>query len=278
MTPGRCDLHVHSSHSDGLLSPAEVVEAAAGAGLCAVSITDHDTAAGQEEALGAVSGEGVEVVTGIEMSVIEGGLDIHVLGYMFDHRHEALNAALAELESSRHERAERMTGMLRDEGVDIGFDEVEREGGDGTLGRPHIARLLLKKRVVSNFQEAFTRFIGHGACCYVPKRVLPLEQVIDMIVRAGGVPVWAHPGPCIYDEALVRRMVTAGILGIEAYHPNHREAVTSKIVRMAEEMDLAVTGGSDYHFEEAMKVPIGGIDVPCSVVESLRDRAGGLSA
>jgi len=277
ITPGRCDLHVHSSHSDGILSPAEVVRAAEEAGLCAVSVTDHDTAAGQEEALEAGTERSVEVVTGIEMSVSESGLDIHILGYMFDHRHGALVSVLEVLEASRHDRAEKMTGLLRGEGVDIDFDEVEKEGGAGTLGRPHIARLLMRKKVVTRFQEAFERFIGYGACCYVPKKVLPLEQVVEVITRAGGVPVWAHPGPAIYDGALLDRMVSAGIRGIEAYHPNHKDAIARKIVATAAGKDLAVTGGSDYHFPEAMKVPIGGVDVPCSAVDTLRERAGRLS-
>ncbi len=277
-TSGRCDLHVHSRHSDGNLSPEAIVAAADKAGLCAVSITDHDSIDGQDEAIEAGEARPVEVITGIELSVIEAEKDLHILGYLVDHRAGELVSALQDLALSRKSRAERMTELLRGEGVNIGFAEVETEGGGGSLGRPHIARLLLAKGVVSHFQEAFERYLGQGSCCYVPKKVLPLERVTSMIRSAGGVSVWAHPGPAINDGSLLDIMVSAGVDGLEAYHPNHGSSITSRILDVAREQGLVVTGGSDYHFEEAMKVPIGGLDVPCEVVASLRSRASGLSS
>lgn len=270
-----CDLHIHSRYSDGTLDPSRIVHAAAEAGLSAVSVTDHDTAAGQEEALAASRSVPVEVLTGIELSIEEDGLDLHILGYCFDHRDEDLLRRLALLERKRSERIAEMVDLLGKAGVELTLGEVLAEAGEGTVGRPHVAKVLLRRGVIRHFQEAFERWIGNGGPCYVPKVVLDLEEVVALLRRAGGVPVWAHPGTAIRDGALLGRIVSAGVRGLEAWHPNHSESVTALAIEEARRHGLVVTGGSDYHFDEAMKSPIGGVAVPYESVARIRAEAWG---
>lgn len=273
-----CDLHIHSYYSDGAMSPAAIVRTAADTGLSAVSITDHDTAAGQAEAIEAGGVLGVEIVPGIEFSVMEEKLDIHILGYCFDISDERLSAVLEDLERGRIERAERIAGKLQDLGVPVTFDEIMADAGVGTVGRPHVARVLLKKGIIAEFQEAFDRFLGYSASCYVPKKVLSLEDVVSVIKGSGGVAVWAHPGANIRKRRLCDRIFGSGVEGIESRHPNHSEEITRLAVREAGRRGLVCTGGSDYHFEEARKARIGEIPVPCDSVKELQRLASGLSA
>jgi predicted metal-dependent phosphoesterase TrpH len=260
------------------MSPGEIVRAAAGAGLSAISVTDHDTAAGQAETVEAGSAHGVDTVTGIEFSVIENKLDIHILGYCFDLSDAGMSSVLEDLEKGRRERAEKIAEELQGLGIEVTFEEIMEDAGRGTVGRPHVARILLRKGIVSGFQEAFDRFLGYGAPCYVPKKVLPLEDVVSIIKKSGGVAVWAHPGTNLRKRALVNRLTGCGIEGIEAWHPNHTPDITRLALREAEKRGLVCTGGSDYHFDEARKAGIGEIDVPYGSVTALRSLASGLSA
>ncbi len=273
-----CDLHIHSYYSDGAMSPAGIVRAAADAGLSAISIADHDTVAGQAEAIEAGGVLGIEIITGIEFSVMEKDLDIHILGYCFDLSGVRLSAVLEDLERGRAERAERIADKLQDLGVPVTFDEIVADAGAGTVGRPHVAKVLLRKGIVAEFQEAFNRFLGYGASCHVPKKVLPLEDVVSIMKESGGVAVWAHPGANIRKRGLVDRIFGCGVEGIEAWHPNHTEEITRLAVREAGRRGLVCTGGSDYHFDEARKAGIGEIDVPYDSVTALRSLASGLSA
>ena len=158
-------------------------------------------------------------------------------------------------------------------GLPITFDEVKEFAGDGALGRPHIAKILLDRGIVTYFQEAFNRFLGTGKPGYVPKTVLPAERVLELIHGAGGVAVWAHPGDGIRDSALLERMIGYGIAGVEAWHPNHDEKTRALILRIAEQRGLVCTGGSDFHYEQAMQAAIGEIRVPMSSIRELKARA-----
>ncbi len=273
-----CDLHIHSHYSDGVLSPVAIVRAAADAGLSAISITDHDNAAAQDEALREGETLGVEVLTGIEFSVKEEGLDIHILGYCFDPSDERLTGVLADLERSRLERAEMISGKLRALGLPVTMEEISGEAGGGTVGRPHFARVMMRKGLVSGFQEAFDRYIGYGAPCYVPKKVLSLDEVVALIGGAGGVAVWAHPGANIGRRRLGDMIFGAGVVGVEAWHPNHTDRITGLVIAEARKRGLILTGGSDYHFDEAQKASIGEIRVPYESVLALRRLARGVSS
>jgi len=203
---------------------------------------------------------------------------INILSYCFDPGAERLISVLEDLERGREVRASKIADMLRDTGVSVTFEEIREDAGSGTIGRPHIARVLLNKGVVSGFQEAFDRFIGYGAPCYVPKKVLSLEEVVSLIKEAGGVAVWAHPGAHIRKRGLVARILGSGVEGIEAWHPNHSDEIIRLIKAEAGRRGLVMTGGSDYHFDEAMKVEIGGIEVPYDSVAALKRLSSGLSA
>jgi predicted metal-dependent phosphoesterase TrpH len=271
--PDPCDLHIHSYYSDGKLSPAEIIKEAGAAGLSAVSITDHDTVAGQSEAIEAGNDSNVEVIPGVEFSVRESDMEIHILGYLIDHRDVLLREKVSDLEEAREARAALMVDMLRREIPAIRFEEVKDEAGDGVIGRPHIASVLLRHGIVDTFQEAFNRYIGNGKKCWIPKKVLSIEEVCAVIRGAGGIPVWAHPGSLIDDEHLVGKLIAAGVRGLEVWHPNHGGSLTTRIEAAANRFGLVRTGGSDYHFDEAMKAGIGEIGMPYSAVIELKDEA-----
>jgi predicted metal-dependent phosphoesterase TrpH len=273
-----CDLHIHSCYSDGAMTPADIVRTAADAGISAISVSDHDTAAGQAEAETAGAALSVEIVTGIEFSVREGELDIHILAYCVDLSNVRLRSVLGDLERGRADRAGRIAERLQSLGIDVTFEEIMDDAGAGTVGRPHVARILMRKGIVGGFQEAFDRFLGYGAPCYVPKRVLPLEEVISVIRGAGGVAVWAHPGANIRKRKVCDRILGSGVEGIEIWHPNHTPDIVRLATGEARMRGLVMTGGSDYHFDEARKVSIGEIQVPYDAVVALRKAASGLSA
>jgi predicted metal-dependent phosphoesterase TrpH len=268
-----CDLHLHSHYSDGNLSPRELVKRARLSGLAAVSITDHDEISGQGEALRAGERYGVEVITGIEFSVMEKNLEIHLLGYLIDPECPTLLECVRSLKEARRERAHSILAKLVGQGVQLQFEEISKEAGKGAIGRLHIARVLLRKGLIERIKEAFDRYIGSGAPCYVPKMVLGLDRVMGLIKEAGGVAVWAHPGASISKSGVLERLCKSGVRGIETQHPNHTAEIEEKIRAVARERGMICTGGSDYHFEEAVKARIGEIRVPYSAVQALRRAA-----
>ncbi len=269
--PGRCDLHLHSIYSDGTSSPSDLVEKASAMGLAAVSVTDHDTLEGQNEAREAGARRDIDVIEGIEFSVHLEDLETHILGYLIDPDFERLTEAVSELGEARIERAREIVQRLRAVGFDLSFGEIVDQAGSGTIGRPHIARVLVERGLVNSFQAAFGRYLGEGRPCYVPKTVLPLERVTELISDAGGVAVWAHPGERMNNEQLLGRMLDAGIKGIEAFHPNHDPITIRSIVAAARRYGLVVTGGSDFHFYEAKQIDVGEVTVPYSAVTALRE-------
>ncbi len=268
-----CDLHLHSTYSDGTMSPEDLVSYSHAIGLSAVSITDHDTVNGQPEALEAGARLGIDIVTGIEFSIEEDGASVHLLGYCVDHRNPAIVASLDELATARVARAEAIVRKLGERGISIPFDEVLSEAGVGSVGRPHIARVLRRRGHVSSVSEAFARFIADGAPCHVPKKVLPRGEVIRLITEAGGVAVWAHPGGNVRKADLVERLIASGVRGIEVWHPNHSERMQREILELARSRGLVCTGGSDFHFVELMEADIGEITAPYESVAALRNAA-----
>ncbi|MBU8921531.1 MAG: PHP domain-containing protein [Bacteroidales bacterium] len=269
-----CDLHLHSFYSDGSLSPTEIASRGKKAGLAAISITDHDTLAGQNEALQAAKDHTVEVLPGIEFSVMIDKKEIHILGYLIDISNREITGCCDGLEEARRERAVRIVEKLRGLGLDISMDEVSALSGLGTIGRLHIARILLSGGYISNIQEAFIKYLGDGKAAFVPRKILSLTDATGVIRRAGGVAVWAHPGSAIRSTGMIRKILDAGISGIEAYHPNHTPDITRDILATSEKYDLVCTGGSDFHFTEAMKADIGGVYIEYGVVARLKELAG----
>lgn len=271
--PSVCDLHIHSVYSDGVLPPREIVGIARDRNLQAVAITDHDTIRGQEEALQAGRKFNVEVIRGLELSVMEKGKSYHILGYMIDLEDRGILDSLRWLREERLVRFEKILKKLDSMGIEITMDEVIESTGTYSYGRPHIARLMLEKGVVSNSQEAYSRYLGDGRAAYVSKKVLSMEEAIGVIIGAGGVPVWAHPGRKVFDLKVLGGMIEMGLKGLEVWHPNHDSNLESKIAEIADQKGLIPTGGSDFHSKESMKVDIGGRYAPHESVLRIRELA-----
>lgn len=253
----RSDLHNHTTASDGMFAPAEVVRKAYSASLSAIAITDHDTVAGVKEALEEGERLGMTVVPGIEISTYAEGTDVHVLGYYTDNDNKLWLERLEGQRNTRGKRNELIVAKLQSLGIALTWADVEaaaatrREeaGKKGrSIGRPHIAEALIKLGVVETTGEAFDRYLASGAAAYVEvPKAHPLEA-IEWIKDAGGVAVIAHPGLYGKDE-LVEELIRAGADGIEVYHPDHGEADAERYNAIARRYGILTTGGSDYHGE-----------------------------
>ncbi|RXT14963.1 PHP domain-containing protein [Ammoniphilus sp. CFH 90114] len=244
------DLHSHTTASDGTYEPHQSIRRAKEKGLRALAITDHDTVAGIKEALEASERYGVEVVPGIEISTVDQGQDIHVLGYYINYQDPLFLSRLESLRNVRDKRNEMIIENLQHLGIDITLEEVSsrRKMDEGNIGRPHIAEVLMGKGIVSSMEEAFREYLGKTGKAYAnPPRITP-EDAVDWIKEAGGVPVLAHPG--LYgDDNLVHRLIGYGIEGIEAYHTDHSPEQESRYSLWAKQHGLIETAGSDFHGE-----------------------------
>lgn len=245
------DLHIHSTFSDGTMSPAELVALAGKKGLSAISLTDHDTLEGFEPAAKAAVGLALEVISGLEISVIHGGASLHILGYAMDTADPALNDALGRLQAGREKRNAAILERLAEKGIVVSPEDLRRISRSGQTGRPHIARLMLEKGAVWSMQEAFEKYLGRGACAYVSRTLLPAEEAIRLIRGAGGIVVLAHP--LQVDQtleslpALLRDLVPLGLDGLEGYYPTHSAKIRRKLADTAKKFGLLLTGGSDFH-------------------------------
>ena len=249
--PAAIDLHTHSSCSDGLLAPEELVRRAAAAGLAAMAVTDHDTIAGVARALAAGEQQCMEVVPGLEISCFYHDISCHLLGYFFDHTSSDLAVGLEVLQQRRQDRNQEMVARLRSLGISITYDELLQAGGEGECGRPHMAALLVEKKVVATLQQAFSRYLGNKGSAYVARERFEMADAVAMIRNAGGVAVLAHPGltPAIMAtlHGILASMAALGVEGVEVYYPAHGRNVVRTLIEAAAELGLAMTGGSDYH-------------------------------
>ena len=255
----RIDLHVHSNASDGTDSPEAVVRQAFELGLDGVGLTDHDTVAGHAAAVTAVnalaSGDGARpfvVVPGAEISCTLGGTSLHLLAYLFDVTDSDLATEFELLRTDRVRRARAMVDKLMSLGAPISWDQVAAIAGDGVVGRPHVARALVAAGVVDEVSAAFTpMWIGDGGRAYVDKYALAPARAIALVRAAGGVSVFAHPGASsrgdIVGAAEIEALAAAGLDGIEVDHPDHDEPTRQRLRDIAHDLDLLVTGSSDYH-------------------------------
>jgi hypothetical protein len=268
------DLHVHTRCSDGLCSPSEVVELAAQAGLSWVAITDHDTTNGLKEAGEAAERIGIGLVPGVELSVEHSGQDFHLLGYWVNTDYPELVDLLAEVVAARQERAHRIVNRLHALGVKITFEEIEpHRWCPGYVGRPHVAQALMAGGWVSTFPEAFARYLGKDAPAYVGKAPIEPARALGALRRAGGVSVLAHPGAYRLNGA-IELFVRHGLQGIEVEHPKHTPDMVAGYRRLAQRLDLAMTGGSDFHGRGISEISIGGTRVDARLLEPLAARKG----
>ncbi len=277
----RCDLHTHTYASDGMQAPKVNVQLAKERGLSALSITDHDTVAGMEEAMAAGEQYGIVVVPGVEISTRAGGKDIHVLGYYVDYKDVQFRLRLGKLRETRQLRNGKIIVKLQELGVDITLDEVVKGLGrpllaDESIGRPHIADVLVDKGYASDMRDAFDRYLAEGARAFISETRISPGDACRWIREAGGAPVIAHPG--LYkDDALVRDIIErANPTGIEVYHSDHGQEEESRYLAMAEEYDLIATGGSDFHGARQGVVfhgDLGSVTVPIDVLEQLKGKS-----
>jgi predicted metal-dependent phosphoesterase TrpH len=272
-TSGRADLHVHTTHSDGAYTPAQVVELARRSGLAAVAITDHDTLAGVPEARAHASSH-VEIIAGVEITAEYRARELHLLGYFVRVEDPPLTAALARLRAHRDKRFWDMVERLRTEGVSLDAEDLRRHLGTGVLGRRNLAVLLAGAGRVGSVREAFLRYLSDDGRVTLPKVRLPVEEAIALVRGAGGVAAWAHPSYDCNRESL-SELSRLGLAAIEADYPAHRSGRGRELRALAATFGLAVTGGSDCHGPDQPRRAIGACGVSANELAILRSKVIG---
>jgi len=267
---GYADLHMHSRWSDGEWAPRRLVHEARTAQLSAVSLTDHDSTGGLAEAVAMGEELGITVLPGVELSTYD-GTDRHLLGYGFDPAHAGLAALLADSRADRGERARRILARLEELGVPVRMEAVEAEAKGAAIGRPHIARALVKARHVKTFRDAFDTWLGDGKPACVVKRSLEPREAISAVHAAGGVVVIAHPGMNGGPDQIAP-LVDVGLDGVEVRHPMHGERSEAAFEDFARSGGLVRTGGSDFHGPRWGGLGVGTVSIPVEWWDALLER------
>ena len=273
------DLHMHSSCSDGTLTPEELVAAALDLGLEAAALTDHDTVSGVERFLSAAAGTPLHAVPGVELASMLFNKDIHIVGLFIDPASGSLLSAMDQMRLWREERNEEMVGKLRSKGYEITMDEVLEEAGGESVGRPHIASVLIRKGYFQDMQSIFNRLIGRNGTCHIPRKYFPVDVCIRLIHEAGGLAIWAHPlhaarGARAALRKIGTRLANYGLDGLECYYSMFTDQQQADALEFACARSLLVSGGSDYHGASHPQVKMGtGIDgnlaIPFEIYERL---------
>ncbi len=276
------DLHIHTTYSDGSLTPAEVVWRAVDLGLAAIAITDHDGVDGNAEAFAQGAQNGLEVITGVEISCDFTPTNVHVVGLFIDPTNEGLAEALADVREYRKRRNPKILAKLAELGMTIDIEEVAAKAKGKTIGRPHIAQVMVDKAYVADFQEAFEKYLAHNKPAYVPRRRISAEEGIDLIHGAGGLAFLAHPGvyalpPRILDN-VVYKLARVGLDGVEVYYSDHLPTDTAFLKRLVDEYDLLAGGGTDFHGAAKPGVEVGigrgDLKIPYELVARMKARLG----
>ena len=245
------DLHVHSNHSDGTLSPEELVTLAKNTGVSSFALTDHDTVSGIQKAKAAAAGSGVTVISGTEISAAYQKKDIHILGLFIDETNPTLLTALEEAVMARDSRNERMAERFRSLGIPLTLEDLRLMNPDTVITRAHFAKYLIEHNHVKNSEEAFRRYLNYDAPCFVPREYMQPERAISLILQAGGIPVLAHPLlyklPPAELEALLQRLTDAGLKGLEVYYSSNTNYDEQICYGLANRFGLLMTGGTDFH-------------------------------
>jgi len=272
MTP-RIDLHTHTTASDGRLTPEALIVLAQERQLGVIAITDHDTTDGISIAQQA-AGESPVVIPGIELSAEDDSGDVHVLGYFIDCDNQAFQQTLVDFRNARESRAKKIVDNLATLGLPLSWERVLHFADGGTIGRPHIAEAMIEAGYVSERQEAFERYLYNGAPAYVPRKRMSVEESIALIHSAGGAAVIAHPGLIPNYEAIIERVIPAGLDGVEVVHPKNPPNVQAHLRKIAAKYNLIMTGGSDFHHPEADgSITLGTVTPPDGCLDALRARA-----
>jgi hypothetical protein len=265
------DLHVHSNASDGRYNPAEIVRMAAQAGLTTLALTDHDTVDGILPALEAAKEfTTLKLIPGVELSTDTSGGEVHILGYFIDYTDANFKSSLERMRNSRAKRAEKMVAKLNELGCNVDLARVQEIAGNGALGRAHVAQALLEKGYIVSFKDAFAKYIGHGCPAYISREKLTPVEAVKLILKAGGLPVLAHPFTSQNLEETIKELKTAGLVGMEVYYAGYLPSEIALLLNMAQKYGLIPTGGTDYHgIDVASDIVLGGTDVPADSVEKL---------
>lgn len=263
------DLHCHTTASDGLLTPTELVRLVAKLGLKCIAITDHDTIQGWEEAMQAGSIYQIQILRGIELNTDWQGKEVHIIGYELDRSSGYLDEKLKSLREARIQRMLEILERLKALGIVISEDDVRQFAQGESIGRPHIAQVLLTRGFIQSIREGFERYIGMGAPAYVPRHKLSTEAGIELIRKAQGVAVLAHPGINRLEEG-ISALVDIGLQGIEVWHSSHKLEDIKRYSTIAKQYHLITTGGSDFHGEvQKPGVEVGAWGVSLDVVEQI---------
>lgn len=276
------DLHVHSDHSDGTLSPEELVSLAAQSGLSAFALTDHDTVSGIAKAKSAAraigSGCSVTVISGTEISAAYKDRDIHILGLFIDETNPVLSNALEDAVNARDHRNEQMAERFRSLGIPLTVEELRLQNPDTVITRAHFAKYLIEHHHVKNSEEAFRRYLNYDAPCFVPREYMQPERAISLILQAGGIPVLAHPLlyklPPAELESLIKRLKEAGLAGLEVYYSSNTGFDEQICYSLANRFDLLMTGGTDFHGANKPNLYLGtgrnhNLNIPDTLLEPL---------
>ncbi len=268
------DMHIHTNYSDGAFTPSEVVQYAAKVKLAAISITDHDCVDGIDEALQVAPEYGIEIIPGIELSSeVEGSQksEMHILGYHIDYKSGLLTKKIEIFKKARVERAYEILAKLKTCGVELKFDSFMANLGNKAVGRLHFAKALVEQGFVNSISDAFQRYLAPNKPAYVRKYAMTAQEAIKLVLDVGGVPVMAHPYYTHYnDKNMMKSLVDAGLVGLEAWHVKHPDYAVKKFLNLAQEFNLIVTGGSDCHGPYKDEAPLmGKIKVPYYVLENL---------
>jgi len=272
----KVDLHLHTTASDGIYTPSEIVRRAAEKGMEYISITDHDTINGISEALAtAREFDNLTVIPGVEISTDHPNGLAHILGYFINYNNQKFRKVLEEMRHSRELRAQGMIDRLAKLGVHLDWSRVKRIAGDASVGRPHIAQAMLEKGYIDGISDAFHKYIGQGGPAYVERIKTTPEEAVELILDNGGLPVLAHPLTIDDPEAMIIRLKAKGLVGIEAYYGEFNRQQVNSLVKLAKKHHLIATGGSDYHgFGTETEVMLGDAEVPPEAAKSLIELHG----
>jgi len=279
----RIDLHIHSTASDGTLSPSEILTLAQQLDIAAISITDHDTLKGSKDALSCGIPPSVKFLPGVEISAdpppaFNCSGSFHILGYAVDIHNSELNHTLSMLRDSRENRNPRILKLLSGMGIEIEMEEVLNLAGKSQIGRPHIAQLMVKKGYARSIDAAFDEYLGNGRPAYVNRFRFECEQTITAVLNAGGIPVLAHPFLLNIKENevlenLIAVLAEMGLRGIEVYYPEHTKDLMAYYTQLARRHDLLITGGTDFHGDIKPEIKMGSgkgdLFIPYALYEKL---------
>ncbi|MDH3345638.1 MAG: PHP domain-containing protein [Kiritimatiellaceae bacterium] len=274
------DLHCHSTFSDGSSTPEELIALAEQGGLTALALTDHDTTSGLDRFFSAASNSAVKAVAGIELSAEFGAVALHILGYFFDPENQTLQESLAWVQSGRAERNEQMLKKLNALGYGLSMEAVQAHAGEDVIGRPHFADALIETGQFKHPKKIYQQLLGKGKVAYVERRRLSPEKCVELICKAGGVPVIAHPGQMKLTSNKLRRLARQlkpyGLGGLEVLHPSHHPHQVLALERICADLDLAPTGGTDFHGritpDLKLGIGFGELVIPDELLEGIRRR------